>query len=432
MMEALDDLRPGMIRFWLNPEDCAGDRRGEINSEAVCLERAARVAAWAERSGCTILLDTVSIPRKYQFEPSPKELELRKTNQWVFMAAKDNEAFAHQYVAPLLKHVLVERNLRAIRLYNAYNEPLQYGPFTTPNNVPDAFLHYVGMYRAIQAALKGGGLYPDRIRLAGVEAIHPMAFPVLDFTARGVDIDPYIDVYTIHYYFHRFDWMAPVPFLPYSLEESIDRETPKLVQYCKRRGKTLLAAEIGWYPNDGDPMPSDPLGQSRDHAAITVAETMVRGMNVGLSGFGIWSLINSGLFDGAWQVVWIHDGKLHKAEHLYPMFRLFSRYARPGSEVYPLSPETREWPWQYVHGTALRTPEGKVALYLINDHLVETRRVRVELPGTWTGRKLRRVIKDSVRLGIQTGTVEPKERGRSAGLEDLLTPMSLTAYLEEV
>ena len=43
MMEAMDDLRPGIIRFWLNPDDCVGERKGEIKTEAVCLQRAARV-----------------------------------------------------------------------------------------------------------------------------------------------------------------------------------------------------------------------------------------------------------------------------------------------------------------------------------------------------------------------------------------------------
>ncbi len=247
-----------------------------------------------------------------------------------------------------------------------------------------------------------------------------------------MDIDPYIDVYTIHYYFHRFDWMAPVPFLPYTIDESVDRGTPKLVRYCKTRGKELLAAELGWYPNDTDPMPTDPLAQSRDHAAITVAETMVRGMNAGLSGFGIWCLLSSGLFDGAWRVIQVHDGRLYKAEHLYPMYRLFSRYARPGSEVFPLEPEAREWPWQYVHGTALLTPGGKAVVYLVNDSLVESRKVKVQLPGSLAGRKLRKVIKDSVRLGIESGAVEPKASGQFAVVEDLLTPMSLTAYLEDV
>jgi hypothetical protein len=431
--DALDDLRPGVIRFWLNPDQCVGEKPAQVKTTAVCLQRASQVAAWAEKNDCTILLDTVNVPAKYQFQPSSTEVESRKTNPWVYMAARDNNAFAKEYVTPLLKHLLLEKNLQAVRLYNAYNEPLQYGPFTTPGNVPDAFVHYVDMYRAIQSALKSAGLYPSRIRLAGVEAIHPSGFPVLDFTARGVDIDPYIDVYTIHYYFHRFDWMAPVPFLPYSFEETFDRATPKIIQYCKKRGKPLLAAEIGWYPNDNDPqpMPTDPLAQSRDHAAITVAETMIRGMNAGLSGFGIWTLLSSGLFDGAWRVVWVHDGKLYKAEHLYPTYRLFSRYARPGSDVYPLGPEVREWPWQYVHGTALLTPGDKAVVYLLNDHLVESRKVHVTLPGNWAGRRLKRVVKDSARLGTSTGAVELKANGSSALVEDLLTPMSLTAFLEE-
>jgi len=46
------------------------------------------------------------------------------------------------------------------------------------------------------------------------------------------------------------------------------------------------------------------------------------------------------------------------------------------------------------------------------------------------GRQLREVIKHSVRLGIEAGTVEPTASGQSAVVEDLLTPMSLTAYLE--
>jgi hypothetical protein len=98
----------------------------------------------------------------------------------------------------------------------------------------------------------------------------------------------------------------------------------------------------------------------------------------------------------------------------------------------PLKPEDREWPWQYVHGTSLLTPEGKVVVYLVNDHLTESRKVIVQLPGNFAGHKLRRVTKDSVRLGVEVGTVRPTLSERSAVVEDLLTPMSLTAYLEEV
>jgi hypothetical protein len=69
------------------------------------------------------------------------------------------------------------------------------------------------------------------------------------------------------------------------------------------------------------------------------------------------------------------------------MYRLFTRYARPGSDVFALKPEEREWPWQYVHGTALVTPGGKAVAYVINDNLVESRKVKILFPrnsGRWS------------------------------------------------
>ncbi len=219
--EALDDLHPAIIRFGIPADDCVGQGTSQIRTDSVHFERLRRVADWAERSGCTILLDPFDIAKKFQFAPGPHD-----KGKWLEMAPRDNDAYAREFVAPLLQHVATKMNLRAVKLFNACNEPLQYGPFTTPENHPDAFVDYVDMYRAIQQALKGDGVYPDKIRLAGVDCIQPSRFPELDFIARGVDIDPYIDVYTIHYYFHRFDWMAPVPFLENSLEQSLDRSRP--------------------------------------------------------------------------------------------------------------------------------------------------------------------------------------------------------------
>jgi hypothetical protein len=290
------------------------------------------------------------------------------------------------------------------------------------------------MYRELQNQLRSAGLYPEYIRLAGGEAIEPSGFPALKFLARGVDLDPYIDLYTIHYYFHRFDWMTPVPFLPETVGSSMDRATPPLVEYCNRRGKSLLAAEVGWYPNDNNPqpMPTDPLASSRHHAALTTAETIVRGINAGLAGFGIWSLFNPGTFDGAWQVISFKDGKILRSEHPYAMYRLMSRYARPGSQVYPLRAEQPEWPWEYVYATALLTPPGQVVIYAINDHLVESRNIRLRLPKEWAGRSLFKLVKDNERLGSVEGRVELKAANGSALLDDLLYPSSLSAYVESL
>src|ERR1019366_2965091 len=431
---ALDELRPGFIRFWIETDACVGEKPGQIRTNAPTFERAKFVSDWAETTDCTLMLDTVHVPRQFQFEESPVELKAKENNQFLEMAARDNAAFVRDFIVPLLRHILIERKLAGFKYYNAYNEPLQYGPFSTPNNVPDPYKHYVEMYRELHEQLTAAGISPAHIRLSGVEAIEPSNFPALEFLSRGVDIDPYIDMYTIHYYFHRFDWMSPVPYLPDTIEQAIDRGTPPLVDYCKRRGKPLMAAEVGWYPSDNDPspMPTDPLASSRHHAALTTAETMVRGMNAGLTGFGIWSLFNPGAYDGAWQVISYKDGRIEKSEHPYAMYRLFSRYARPGSQVYPLKVKQREWPWQYGYATSLLTPKDKVVLYAVNDHLVESRKVHLQLPAAWAGRKLHKIVKDNERIGVEMGVVELKEADGYATFDDLLFAGSMTAYVEEV
>jgi hypothetical protein len=430
---ALDELRPGFLRFWIETDACVGDAPGRIKTSAPTFDRAQIVSDWVEKTDCTLLLDTSHVPKQFQFEQTATEKKASESQPFLEMAAKDNRAFTRDFIVPLLRHILVDRKMNGFKYYNAYNEPLQYGPFSTPNNAPDPYVHYVDMYREIQTQLKAAGLYPDRIRLAGVEAIEPSAFPALQFLARGVDIDPYIDMYTIHYYFHRLDWMNPVPFLPETVENAIDRGTPPLVDYCKRRGKPLMAAEIGWYANDNDPypMPTDPLASSRHQATLITAENMVRGINAGLTGFGIWSLFNHGAFDGAWQVISYRKGRIEKAEHPYAMYRLFSRYARPGSRVFPLAVEQREWPWQYVYATSLLTPEDKTVVYAVNDHLGESRRIHLRLPAAWAGRRLRKIVKDNERLSVETDIVRLKPEDGHTTLVDLLYASSLTAYVEE-
>jgi len=425
--DALNDLRPGILRFWLNYNECVGETPGAINKQAVTLERLTRLDSWAVKNGCTVMLDTVLIPERFKFPMGPREAEEHKKNEWVSMAPRDNAQYVREFLVPVLKHVLDERRLASVKLFNILNEPLQYGQFATPDNRPDPFAHYVELYRELAAQARHAGLGPDRLHIAGVDAIHPSAFPVYEFLANGKDIDPYLDLYTIHYYFHRFDWMAPTPTGEQTLQESIDRQTTRLARYCASRGKPLLASEVGWFLNDGPSGPRDTLAPSRHHAAMITAETVIRGMNAGLSGAALWSLINPGTFDGAWQTIWIHNGRLGKAQHLYPMYRLLTRYARPDSRVFPLTPEEQEAPWQYVHGTALLTPQSQGVIYLVNDNLVETRSVRLALPGSWSGKRLRRFIKDSARMGSGQGTVEV---ARDGSLEDRLEPMSLTAYLE--
>jgi hypothetical protein len=429
--EALDDLHPGLLRFGIPADKLIHPQTGGLDFQSVHLQRLEWVAHWAEANGCTILLDTWKIPGPYRF-PEPANLK-EQHDQETSMAAADNRAYAREFVAPLLKYVTAERGLKAVKMFNPFNEPLMYGPYQTPDNKPDAYVHYVEMFREIQSALSENGLWPGRIKLFGVDCIHADRFPALEMLARGVDIDPYLDGYTIHYYFHRFDWMNPVSFKNMSpLGESLDRQSLRLRKYCTQRGKPLLAAEVGWFPQCPSGQESfDAEGSARHFAALITAETIIRAMNAGLAGFAIWSILNPNIHDGHWRVISIHDGQLWKAPHLYPAYRLLSRYARPGSKFYPLGrPVPREEPWQHVHATVLQTPDNKLVIYAVNDNLVETRAVKFVLPAAWGKRKFAKYIKDEVRPGMQSGETECLLKDGLLCIEDYLMPMSLTAYVE--
>ena len=134
--QALDDLRPGIIRFGLPPDTLVGEKPGQINTHDVYLEKLARIAGWAEKNGCTVLLDPFSVPKKFQFPTGPREQVLKKTEPYLDMAARDNDAYARDFIVPFLRNVLVERNLRAVKLFNAYNEPLMYGRSPRPIIIP--------------------------------------------------------------------------------------------------------------------------------------------------------------------------------------------------------------------------------------------------------------------------------------------------------
>ena len=173
---------------------------------------------------------------------------------------------------------------------------------------------------------------------------------------------------------------------------------------------------------------SDAAGPSRHDAGILVAETTLRCLNLGMCGVAFWSLMNPNTIDGWWRAIAIEQGQLVKAPHLYPIYRLLSRYARPGCGIYPLRPEVRESPYQHVWATALRTPKQQLVLLALNDHICEVRNVTFVLPKGWAGRVLTKVCKDGVRQGEVMGTLTVSGSGE---LHDRLTPMSLQAYVEE-
>ena len=380
------------------------------------LKRLAWLDAWASRNDCTILLDTFLIPRAYEF-PAPASCDGSVNCN---MAAADNAAYAERFVAPLLRHVVKDLGLASVRLFNPVNEPMEYGVYQTPAGGPDVYRHYVDMYRQMRAALDRAGVPRERVGLVGGDTYTHRTLFLPEQMARGIDIDPFVDAYSVHFYSLRFDHLPPSEGSWTRPIGDLMQDTARQVEYCRERKKRLLAAEMGtfyygWRMND-------PAGVASPDATLTVAEGVVRGMNAGLGAFGFWSFMNPNDIDGWFAVVGLDaQRKLVRSRHPWGTYALLSRYARPGSRVYPLSlsPGRNLSP---LHGTALVAPSGEKTLLLVHDEPARRARVELLLPEALRAKRWERLTTDRVRIHEPLPAIEPQD---PAKLPVVLNPFSL-------
>lgn len=419
--EGLDELRPGFIRFGLPPDPhvCGS---GEFRPDTVHMRHLHWLNEWAAANGCTILLDTFVMPEYYEFPLNAEDRQRTCVN----MAAEDNTAYAEKFVVPLLKYVVQEACLDAVKYFNPINEPMEYGVYLTPSSGPDVLVHYADMYKAIRQALDAAGIARERLGLIGMDNTqYELSGKLAELLAKGLDIDPYVDAYTIHYYFLKFDYLwdtvpayRSIHCTPLSLAMEID--TKRLAKYCHTRNKPLFAAEIGtFYYGSRE---QDPAGTASCDSCLTVAEGVIRGLNQGIGAFAFWSLMNSNVVDGWWKVLDVQDGRLSKSTFPYHVYGLLSRFARPGSSIFPLSPVEAYDPL-HVQGSALAAPDGTKAILLVNNHPRKCQTLQIRLPDEWPEQEWQVVSTDRVRLMQRTASVHPDENNDAV---IKLNPFSLT------
>ena len=424
----LDRLRPGFIRFGI-PPDPHVDERGRIVTDTVHLRRLDLVARWAASRGCTILLDTFLLPTRYEL-PRPAGARLPWDGGMYQLGAADNRAYAREFVAPLLQHVCLERGLEAVRFFNPVNEPMAYGVYQMPEGGPDTYVHYVEMYREMREALDAAGVSRDRLGLVGCDANEPEGWPVLEMTARGVDIDPFVDAYSIHYYRLSFDYLTGNPAnreVATTIRDAIDKHTGKIARYCRARGKPLWAPEIGTFHYGW--RFGDPAGPTTLEATLTVAEALLRAVNAGVDAFAFWCFMNPNTIDGHWRIVGIEDGRLVRAAYPCATYGLLSRLVRPGSRVQPLVSRPQADRRAHLHATAFTAPSGERTLLLVNDHPDEEVEADLAAP--------RRLGRAALRLptgGSRTPSPSPSPRAppwSATRCECAVPPMSLLAFHDE-
>ena len=162
-------------------------------------------------------------------------------------------------------------------------------------------------------------------------------------TARGVDIDPFVDAYSIHYYRLSFDYLTGNPAhreVATTIRDAVDKHTAKIARYCRARGKPLWAPEIGTFHYGW--RFGDPAGPTTLEATLTVAEALLRAANAGVDAFAFWCFMNPNTIDGHWRIVGIEDGRLVRA-------RLPVRDLRPPQPARPAG----------IAGAAARVPSAR-------------------------------------------------------------------------
>jgi hypothetical protein len=331
------------------------------------------------------------------------------------MAAADNRAYAREFVAPLLRFIAADKDFASVRFFNPVNEPMCYGMYQTPPGGPEVWGHYVDMYREMRLALDAAGVNRQRIGLVGVDHTSPSPMTMLELLEREPSIDPYVDAYTIHYYYLRFDHYIPRPRITPSapIEDAMDRQTAALIRVCRRRKKPLWAAEIGSFYNGW--RFGDPAGAASLDTTLIVAEALIRGLNIGLDGFAFWCLFNPNTIDGHWAILGVDRGRIVRHGWPWKVYSVLTRLVRPGSEVFPLQTTDFDTALPHLHAVALRNSDGRRAVLIINDHPTESGTAKIQLPEE-VGRPRHRLTLNGSGLDIDESSGDANEE---------IPPMSL-------
>jgi len=407
--QGLDELSPGWFRFGMPPDPHVDDQ-GNFFGNTVHFKHLEWLNSWAVKNDRTILLDMFLMPRYYEF-PVPEGTE-DPGNNIVNMAAANNRAYAKKFVAPMMEHVVKRLKLKSVRLFNPINEPMEYGVYQTPGNHPPAMAHYVDMYREIRNALDAVGIDRERVGLIGLDCGDPAKF-TLEQHALGVDIDPYVDAYSVHHYNLRLDHVPPLNlpdtgphYFVKGMNVVIEQDDRKFLDYTRFRNKPLWALEMGTFYYGKF---ATPEGVASLDATITVAEGIIRAINAGITSFCIWSLMNPNTVDGHWAVMGERNGQLVRHAYPFAVYGLLANHFGPGDGVFPLIiPDAPEI--CHLHATALENPEGRKTLLLVNDHHEQDAEVELELPESWPRQgKYQISIASHSALNVVTGEVIAEE-----------------------
>lgn len=188
------------------------------------------------------------------------------------------------------------------------------------------------------------------------------------FDPAKIDFDQYIGAYDIHSY--------------QGIDEDKQQILEQWAEWANKHGKPLFLSEIGdmrigW--KDENP------GPKSFKAALSNAESILRGLAVGVGAFNRWSFTNRGDLDGQWQLIrtWdIENRKYYDKIDVEPAafygYGIITRFCTKNSSVLHTEPVTNP----EILSQTLKNQKGEITTYILNKS-DEEQTIRLSLSGTF-------------------------------------------------
>lgn len=292
-----------------------------------------KILDWAEKNNADIFLQQMWSNVKWNAYPGVQPL---------LSAPKSLDDFANGLSA-LVEYLLKVRKYTCIKWLAITNEPPggTWGSWWSmgPENAPLA-----PALKAVRGALNMKNI---SLPISG-----PDWTDLPPFDANKIDFDEYIGAYDIHSY------------------QGVDSKKQQIltdwVKWASKLNKPLFLSEmgdmkLGW----GDVNP----GPKSFKAALSNAETILRGMEAGVDAFNRWSFTNRGDLDGQWQLIrtWdIENKKYLKKVEIEPVafygYGIITRFIVKHSEVVLSKTESES----DVLSQTVKSPAGQLTTYILN------------------------------------------------------------------
>lgn len=292
-----------------------------------------RILDHAQAAGVNVFLQQMWSNVKWNAYPGVQPL---------LSAPRSVDDFA-EGLAALMEHLTQVKGYSCIRWVCITNEPPG-GSWGSWWMSGDSAAPYTPALHAVRRSLDARGL---TVPLSGPDWTD---LPVFDSTK--IDFDAFIGAYDIHSY------------------QGIDRAKQQRLEAWARwawaRGKPMILSEIGdmslgWRDTNAGPRTFA--------AALSNAESILRGLDAGVSAFNRWSFTNRGDLDGQWQLVRTWDiGQRRYRDNVliepvaYYGYGILTRFWIKGGSV--LVTDAVEDTLMLAQ--ALGGPEGEITIYILN------------------------------------------------------------------